>query len=287
MDTDSTTQEIGLFGYPLGHSISPAFHQAALEHYSLPIVYRAWPTPPQELAAAVERLRGERYLGANVTIPHKEAIVDLMDEVEPWAAKVGAVNTIVKSDGTLHGHNTDSYGFITSLVEKANFEPRGKSVLIVGAGGAARAAAYGLASNGAASLTIANRTVERAESLAQDVSQEGLECRAASLSSSALAEASRGADLIVDATSVGMGGGEAEGVSPLSSDLISPTALVYDMVYTPTVTPLMREAEKAGARTMGGLAMLVYQGAASFELWTAREAPVGVMFEAAKRALEG
>ena len=287
MDTDSTTQQIGLFGYPLGHSISPAFQQAALDHYSLPVAYLAWPTPPQELAVGVERLRGDRYIGANVTIPHKETMVELVDHVDPWANKVGAVNTVVKRDGAIYGHNTDSYGFITSLTERAGFEPEGKSVLMLGAGGAARAAAYGLARDGAASLTIANRTVERAESLARNVSAEGLQCKAVPLAPGALAETSKEADLIVNATSVGMTTGEAQAASPLSSDLISPTAFVYDMVYTPTVTPLMREAETAGARTMGGLAMLVYQGAASFELWTSREAPVEVMFEAARRALEG
>jgi shikimate dehydrogenase len=281
------SQQIGLFGYPLGHSISPALQQAALDHYSLPVRYCAWPTPPSKLSVEINKLRRDDYLGANVTIPHKERAGAFLDRIDPWARIVRAVNTIVKDGLELVGHNTDAYGFVRGLREVAGFEPRDRSVLLLGAGGAARAASFGLAEEAIASLTIANRTPERARSLADDVRDSIASVAAVPLEKFALAEAAAKADLIVNATSMGMSRGDARTQTPLRADLIPPSALVYDMVYTPTETPLLLEARKAGARGLGGLPMLVYQGAASFELWTGREAPIEVMFRAAKRALAG
>ena len=279
------SQQIGLIGFPLGHSISPAFQQAALDHYSLPVRYRAWPMPPEKLSDGVNKLRRDDYLGANVTIPHKERVRALLDHSDPWAMVVGAVNTIVKEEQGLVGHNTDAYGFLRGLREAAGFEPRGCTVLLLGAGGAARAASFGLAKEGIASLTIANRTLERARSLADDLRDSITGVAGVPMDMDALAEAAAKADLIVNATSVGMSRGDARTQTPLGADLIPPSALVYDMVYTPIETPLLLEARKAGARGLGGLPMLVYQGAASFELWTGREAPIEVMFRAAERAL--
>ena len=138
-------KHLGIIGYPLAHSISPAFQQAALDHYGLPARYASWPTPPEGLSDRVNELRGEEYLGANVTIPHKERVRQMLDGVDSWARVVGAVNTIVMKGGELIGHNTDAYGFVRSLKEKAGFEPEDRSVLLLGAGGAARAAAFGLA----------------------------------------------------------------------------------------------------------------------------------------------
>ena len=279
------SQEIGLFGYPLAHSISPAFQQAALDYYSLPVRYYAWPTPPEALYYEVCKLRDDKYLGANVTIPHKEQVLGLLDGVDGLAGAVGAVNTIVKKDRDLIGYNTDVCGIVRSLREKAGFEPEGKSMLLLGAGGAARAAAFGMASEGIASLTIANRTKERASGLADEVRGSIGRVRAISMEEATLAEASAEADLIVNATSVGMDHGDAQGRTPLYSELIPPGVLVFDMVYTPSETPLLLEARKAGAHTLGGLWMLIYQGAASFELWTGRKAPLEVMFRAGEDAL--
>ena len=278
-------QQLGLFGYPLGHSISPTFQQAALDHYSVPATYAAWPTPPESLRDEVEKLRQEEYLGANLTIPHKETVMGMLDEVDSSAADIGAVNTVVKRDGRMIGYNTDAYGLVRSLKDEAGFDPRGKAVVLLGAGGAARAAAYGLAKEGAASLTIANRTEERARSLAEDMRPHLRATAAVGLDQAALSQVCANADLIVNATPMGMRGGPAEDESPLRSALIPQSALVYDMVYTPAVTHLMKEAVLAGAQTLGGLAMLVYQGAASFELWTGKAAPVGVMMSAAEDAL--
>ena len=278
-------QNIALFGYPLSHSISPAFQQAALDSLSIEASYTARPTPPEGLASEVERLRDDDHLGANVTIPHKERVRECLDGLDSWAETVGAVNTIVKDDGRLVGHNTDGYGFLRSLEERGGFPPEGKSVLVLGAGGAARAAVFALADRGAGTVLIANRTVERGDALAADVRGRSLDADSIPLGEARAA--SRRVDLIVNSTSIGMEPGPNAGLSPLDSADINPDALVYDMVYTPQQTPLMEEARRAGAKVLGGLWMLVYQGAAAFEMWTSREAPVDLMHEAGLRALSG
>lgn len=278
-------QQIALFGYPLSHSISPAFQQAAFDSLSIDACYSARPTPPEGLAAEVEKLRAGDHLGANVTIPHKERIRACLDRLDPWAESVGAVNTIVKEDGRLVGHNTDGYGFLRSLEERGGFSPEGKSVLLLGAGGAARAAVFALAERGAGRVLIANRTVERGDALAADVRSHSLDVD--SIPMQEARDAAGRVDLIVNATSMGMEPGPNAGLSPLESRDISPRALVYDMVYTPQQTPLMEAARQAGADVVGGLWMLIYQGAAAFEMWTFREAPVDLMYEAGQRALGG
>ena len=276
---------VGIFGYPLGHSISPAFQQAAFDHIGLDARYEAWETPPGALAKAVSCLRRDGYLGANVTVPHKEAVRDHMDELDPWAEAIGAVNTIVSHEGRLVGFNTDAHGFVEALRCEARFDARGKRVVLIGAGGAARAVAFGLAREGVASLVIANRTPARAEALAAELRDSVAEVAALDLASSSLGERIASADLIVNATSVGMQGGPAEGRSPVADGLIPPTCVVHDMVYNPEATPLLKMAKDAGAHIVGGLPMLVHQGAAAFEHWTGKDAPIDVMFSAARRAL--
>ena len=206
-------QQIALFGYPLSHSISPAFQQAALDSLSIEACYSARPTPPEGLAAEVEKLRADDHLGANVTIPHKERIRECLDRLDPWAESVGAVNTIVKEDGRLVGHNTDGYGFLRSLEERGGFSPEGKSVLLLGAGGAARAAVFALAERKAGSVLIANRTVGRGDALAADVRAHSLD--AASIPMHEAGKAAGRVDLIVNATSMGMEPGPNAGLSPL------------------------------------------------------------------------
>ncbi len=279
------TRRAGIIGYPLGHSVSPAFQQAAFDHYALPVRYDTWSTPPDRLEAELHKLRGEEYLGANVTVPHKEKVAAWLDDVDPWARLVGAVNTIAREGGRLVGYNTDSHGLIRSLNEEMDFDPRGKGVLLLGAGGAARAAAFGLAHEGISWLTIANRTPGRAESLAEDVARHMDRVDAIALGGSALEEASASADLVLNSTAVGMKHSLAQDGTPLEADHIRAHAFVYDMVYNPPETPLLRAAAAAGARTLGGLGMLVFQGAASFERWTGKKAPPEVMFRAARRAL--
>lgn len=279
------TKLTGIFGYPLGHSISPAFQQAAFDHYAISARYEAWPTAPEDLKREISKLRNERYLGANVTVPHKEKVISLLDGIDSWAESIGAVNTIVREGSQLVGYNTDAFGFVRSLTEKGNFDPEGKRVVLLGAGGAARAAAYGLAKEGIASLTIANRTVERAERLAEEIRRAGLITNVSGLGSPELATACSEADLIVNSTSVGMWHGPDEESSPIAAKTIPTACVVYDMVYNPPFTPLLQEARKAGAVALGGLAMLIYQGAAAFEKWTGRKAPINVMFAAGENAL--
>ena len=275
----------GIFGYPIRHSISPAMHNAAFSHLNVDAVYEAWETSPEELDAGVAALRNETYLGANVTVPHKQAVMKHLDEIDDLAARIGAVNTIVNRNSRLVGSNTDALGFINSLRSEAEVSPAGLEVVLIGAGGAARAAAYALAEEQASALTIANRTVERAESLADEINRTGVETTAFSIASREFLSACERADLIVNSTSVGMLHGPAEGESPIPAGVISPKCVVYDMVYNPPDTPLLVDAGRAGAKCVGGLPMLVYQGAAAWTLWTGREAPVDVMFKAAKDAL--
>ena len=279
------TRQILLLGYPVAHSVSPAFQQAALDHHSIDARYSVRETTPERLGTEVAALRGQEYLGANLTIPHKERVRHHLDGVDRWAGTLGAVNTIVKDGERLVGHNTDAYAFLRSVKERANFEPADKSVLLMGAGGAARSAAFGLAREGIASLTIANRTVARARSLARALGTSIPAVAAVPMDGDDLAEAAAGADLIVNATSMGMSHAGAEGVAPLGHNLIPPSALVFDMVYAPAETPLLLEARSAGARTLGGLWMLVYQGAAAFKLWTGMEPPVEAMYRAGEMAM--
>ena len=279
------TRLAGIFGYPLAHSLSPAFQQAAFNHYGLDARYLAWETPLDALAAEVAKLRGGDFIGANVTIPHKQAVMALLDEVDPLAAAIGAVNTIVKRGGRLVGYNTDAHGFMRALKEDAAFEPSGRRALLLGAGGAARAAAFALCQEGVASLAIANRTLERAVALAADLSADGASINAIATDDAALHDAALNADLIVNSTSVGMRHGGAEGQTPLAGGLIPHDAVALDMVYNPQHTPLLAAARSAGARAVGGMPMLIYQGAAAFEMWTGRVAPVEAMFAAGNVAL--
>ena len=276
----------GIFGYPIRHSISPAMHNAAFQHIGVDAVYEAWETAPDDLAEGVAALRGENYLGANVTVPHKQAVMKHLDEIDDLATRIGAVNTIVNRSGRLVGSNTDALGFINSLKGEAGVSVSGLQVVLVGAGGAARAAAYALADEQAGALTIANRTVERARSLAEELRRASMETTAFNIVAPEFMLACKRADLIVNSTSVGMLHGPAEGESPIPAAVINSESVVYDMVYNPPDTPLLVDAERKGAKCVGGLPMLVYQGAAAWSRWTGQEAPVDVMFKAAKEALD-
>ena len=282
------TRRAGIIGFPLGHSISPAFQQAAFDELGLDCSYERWPTPSNELGARIQSLRAPEMLGANVTVPHKQAVIGLVDEIDPIASRIGAINTVVRhEDGTLHGHNTDAEGFIRSLGLDAGFDSAGRSVVIVGAGGAARAVAFGLADAGVERITILNRTEERATELADAVARAtSVQVIGAPLGPKSALDREPAPDLIVQCTSIGMNGGPDEGRAPDIEGLISDGTLVCDLVYNPVVTPLLRLAADRGARTLGGLGMLVHQGAAAFTLWTGRDAPVQVMERAAQKALE-
>ncbi len=277
---------LGVIGHPLKRSLSPVFQQAALDHMRLDIVYEAWPTPPDGLQTRITTLRSPTVLGANVTIPHKEAVIAMVDHVDDLAARIGAVNTIVNQGGRLAGHNTDVSGLMRSLTKDGGFEPKGKRVVVAGAGGAARAAAAGLLEARAASVTVINRTLARANRLVEDLRPyaDRSELRALPGMYASWAAVMSACDLLLNCTSAGSAGFDSE--SPIPFDLIRSGMLVCDLIYDPAETALMAEARNRGARTLGGLPMLVYQGAASFELWTGEKAPLDVMFEAARSLVE-
>jgi shikimate dehydrogenase len=281
------TQLVALLGHPVAHSISPAFQQAALDACGLDARYEAWDVPPAELRSAVERLRGGDLLGANVTVPHKVATLALVDRPDPAAERTGAVNTVVNSGGLLEASNTDVAGVRGALID-AGAPVEGERVVLLGAGGAARAVVVALASLGAAALTVANRTPARAEPL-RTLGGEALPVAICPLdeASEELRAALSEAALVIHSTPLGMRHGPDEGRSPLPGSAFRPGQVAFDLVYNPERTPFLIEAERGGARAVGGLAMLMHQGAASFRLWTGIEPPLDVMFEAARAALEG
>ena len=275
------TQRLGIIGYPIGHSISPIFQQAGLDHLGIDATYEKWEVTPEDVGDFVAGLRASGTLGINITVPHKQAVIPFLDEVDEWATAAGAVNTIVNHDGHLTGHNTDGPGFLRALLVETGYDPSRTRALILGAGGAARGILLALVRGGVDSLVIANRTLERAETLAQLASDNGVGSEAISLSGDALTEAAASANLIVNCTTMGMSHGPDEHGSPISAAQIPATATVNDVVYTPLLTPILKEAAAAGATALGGLHMLVYQGVLSFQMWTGVDAPVDVMLAAA------
>jgi len=276
---------VGLIGHKLKHSISPQFQQAAFDYLRLDIRYDVWETSKDDLPQVMEGLRDASKLGANITIPHKEAVLPLLDKMDNDARRIRAVNTVVNREGKLIGYNTDASGFIRALRDDGAFSPRNKRVVLLGAGGAARAVGFALVDAGVKSLIILNRGMERGRALAWDLKISDTEVIALSWKDGRTLIALGECDLLVNCTSVGMKDSSAEGKSPLGMGLIPKRALVYDVVYNPMETPLLSAAKKVGARTLGGLPMLVYQGAASFELWTGQSAPIDIMMRAAERAL--
>jgi shikimate dehydrogenase len=281
---------LGVIAGPDKVSLSPVFQQAALDAVGLDIVYQAWPTPPDGLGTRVATLRGDSSLGANVTIPHKQSIVHLVDEVDETASTVGAVNTVVNHEGRLSGHNTDVEGFLRALREDGEFDPAGSRVVVAGAGGAARAVVAALFQAKAATVTVINRSFEKASTLVEDLSPLSADTSLNALPDQPASweSSSAGCDLLINCTPAGSSskpaGGEGDN-SAVPLEILRSEMFVYDLVYLPAETPLMVAARACGARVLGGLPMLIYQGAASFQMWTGREAPVGVMLAAARAAL--
>lgn len=283
------TRHAGIIGHPVAHSLSPVFQGAAFRAHGLDVDYERWDTPPEAIASRIASLREPGMLGANVTIPHKEAVFPFLDELGGQSSRVGAVNTIVNREGRLFGFNTDGPGFVSALKNESNFLVAGQSVTLLGAGGAARGIAFALLDAGAREVSIWNRTPARAVALAAD-----LESAAAQAPRTAGDEPpvvrvcdvpALDADCVINCTSVGMHGGGAEAALPCDPASAPRSGLYVDIVYVPEDTPFLVAAQNAGHRTLGGLPMLIYQGALAFELWTGVPAPVDVMFDAARAAL--
>lgn len=278
---DGRTCLVGLIGWPIGHSFSPAMHNAAFATLGMNWSYLPLSVCPGSLKNAIPGLAALGFRGANVTVPHKEAVIPLLDSVSPEAERINAVNTIViEEDGRLVGHNTDSIGFIVAL-RRSGFVPEGKSAVVVGAGGAARAVVHGLLAAGAARIVILNRSLDRAEGLVSDLQAEE-RLQILPLTPEVLVESARDTDILVNATSVGMEP-EADGSIWPAEVRIPASISVCDLVYNPADTLLLRRAREDGARMISGLEMLVQQGARAFSLWTGREVPLEAMRAACRK----
>jgi shikimate dehydrogenase len=277
---DSQTIMHGLFGDPVKHSKSPLMHNTAFQELGLNAAYAAFQIGPGQLQAAVEGIRSLGFRGVNVTIPHKIEVMDYLDEIDEHAMAIGAVNTIVNNNGHLIGYNTDGIGYVRSLKEEADFSVKGKRVLMLGAGGAARGVAYALAAEGTAEMWVANRTEEKATELADSLNGY---TKTYGIRYDQINEIRDHVDLIVHNTSVGM--------HPNVDEVLVDTSwfheglTVSDLVYNPLETRLLREAKARGARAHDGLGMFIYQGVYAFEYWTGVTAPVAVMREAVEKAL--
>jgi shikimate dehydrogenase len=277
------TKICGVMGDPVAHSVSPAMHNAAFRELGLDYAYLPFNVSADRLAGAVEGMRALNMVGMNVTIPHKVAVIPLLDEVAPLARQIGAVNVIHNEGGRLTGSNTDAGGFLR-LLEGHGIDARGLRVAVLGAGGASRAVCFALASRGA-HITILNRTADKAEACAAELAvYTGRTFEALEMNPANLAGALAKAGLIVNTTSIGMAPGVKK--SPVSRELLERRHSVVDIVYNPLKTSLIRDAQRAGALTIGGLEMLAWQGALAFEIWTGRVAPIDVMRRAAAGAVK-
>ena len=279
------TRLCGVIGDPVEHTMSPVMHNAAFRQLGLDYLYVPFKVKQGELAKAIEGVRALNIRGLNVTIPHKVAVIQFLDEVDNLAGRIGAVNTIVNDGGVLRGYNTDGAGFLQALLER-RIEPKGKNIAILGAGGAARAISFSLTDRGA-HLIILNRLLELdwAKELASRISQIfTTEVEALELNRENLAGVLGKANILVNATSVGMTPNIDE--TPVTSDLLKAELIVFDIVYNPIKTRLLREAEAAGAKTISGIDMLVWQGALAFEKWTGVKAPVELMRKEVVKVLE-
>ncbi len=269
-----------MLGDAVRNSLSPRIHNAAFAALRLNWCYVAFPVPRDRLGDALRGLAALGVAGANVTVPHKEAAVAYLDETSDEARAIGAVNTVRVDGRRLIGHNTDGEGLLDALRADGRLAVAGIRAVIIGAGGAARAAAFARARAGAAAIAIANRNWDRARALADAVRRAFPACAvdAVPLGGSGVAGALREAALLIQATTVG--GGAQREAAPVDPAALHPHLFVMDMIYEPRETVLLRAARDRGCRTLGGLPMLVYQGARAFEIWTGQPAPVGVMREA-------
>jgi len=281
---DSHTVLYGVIGDPIRHSKSPVMMNRAFRVTGVNAVYAAFHVSAGRLAAFAEGARAMGMGGFNVTIPHKSAIMEYLDEIDPTAEAAGAVNTVVRRDERLIGYNTDGPGYVRSLKEEAGAEISGRRVVVLGAGGAARGILHALAREGPAHIAIVNRTYSRAEELARSLAA-GVPAEA--LGPDDLREACADADIVINTTSAGMSPNADELPLGIDASWMKPGAVASDIVYNPMRTRFLMDAERAGCRAHFGLGMFIYQGAYAFEYWTGRPAPVDAMREAVLRALGG
>jgi shikimate dehydrogenase len=276
---DADTTLVGVIGQPVRHSLSPLLHNTAFAALGLNWASAAFEVAPGQVEGALDGVRALGLAGLSVTMPHKDAVMALVDECSDVAVALGAVNCVWNREGRLRGENTDGAGFLASLARGADFDPAGKRCLILGAGGAARAVALALAGAGAGTVTVRNRTASRADAV---VALAGAAGRVGRFDDD---EDVAQADLVVNATPVGMAGwSEVDSAAaeawPVDPGLLHEGQVAADLIYVPRPTAWLAAATAAGARPVDGLGMLVHQAAAQLELWTGVPAPVGEMWDA-------
>jgi len=284
VNVSGKTKVCGLIGDPVEHSLSPCLQNAAFRSLGLDFVYVAFRVEKDRLGAAIDGMRSLGILGLNVTMPHKISVVQYLDELDETAKSVGSVNTIMNKGGKLVGSTSDGRGALEAL-RHGGIEPSAKKVVILGAGGVSRSISWTLAEE-ARELVILNRTLGKAEELAEELkTNKGIDTsvKAAELTNRNAQRELRNADILINATSVGMS--PQEELTPVDPSLLRSDLAVFDLVYDPLETRLLAEAKKTRAKTVDGLAMLVFQGAITFETWTGVKAPVEVMVEAARQEI--
>ena len=280
MGVKATTSIYGIFGHPVKHSLSPDMHNSAFNELGLNSVYVAFDIDPDNIEEATNSIRVMGIQGINITIPHKQTIIPHLDEVSPDAKLTGAVNTVKNEDGKLSGFNTDVGGFLRAIREDLDFIPEGKTLFLIGAGGAARAVLSAFCMNGGSVVYITDIIKEKAQELADQFTAnfENITFEIIDLEDQNTVEQKFDeADILVNASPAGMDGVGSLDI-PLTS--LNKNAVVYDLVYKPANTKLLTDVRELGHKASGGLTMLLYQGAESFEIWTGKSAPVDVMKKA-------
>jgi shikimate dehydrogenase len=277
------TKRVVLIGHPVAHSLSGAMQQAAFDELGIDATYELWDRPPIELADAIAEIRGEDFLGANVTIPHKERVVPMVDRLTEEGQATGAVNTITREGRRLVGHNTDVAGFKVALDKIVGKQKMPRNAVVLGAGGGARAVVFGLIREGFQRIVVFNRHLHRAEGLVKHFGRTAahMELRAMPWHESIIEAELAKTKLLVNATSIGLTSDE----SPIPAEVLQPDLLVLDLIYA--TTRLLRDAAAAGAETSDGELMLLHQGAAAFTLWTGQPAPLELMQQKLAEARAG
>jgi len=274
------TKRVVLIGHPVAHSLSAAMQQAAFDRLGIEAAYELWDRPPAELADAIAELRTDEYLGANITIPHKERVVPLVDRQTDEAHATGAINTLTKEGKKLVGHNTDVAGFKVALDRLVGRQKMPRQAVVLGAGGGARAVVYGLIREGFQRVVVFNRHLHRGEQLVRHFGRSAahMDLRAMPWHESIIEAELAKTKVLVNATSIGL----ADDASPIPAEILTPELMVLDLIYKRT--RLLHDAAAAGCTTADGELMLLHQGAAAFELWTGQPAPIEVMTEALQAA---
>ena len=272
----ASTKVLCVIGHPIEHSMSPIMHNAALKELSLDYIYLAFDVPPNALEKAILGFKKSNMKGINVTIPHKEAIIHYLDELDPLSKQIGAVNTVKNEGGVLLGRNTDALGAKQALLD-AGFKIEGKKALIMGAGGAARAISFGLTEK-IDEIFISNRTEERAIKLAKELQDKTkIKATGKDTSKKTLRTLTNSVDILINTTPIGMY--PKIDVSPISKDLLNENLFVFDIIYNPLQTRLLKDAKEIGSKTLNGLDMFINQGALAFEWWTGKKPNVELMKE--------